>query len=302
MSEPVKHPIVQVALATHNGERYLAQQLHSLRNQRDVTIELIVFDDASKDDTLLILDSYKEKFRKVTLIESAFNLGSTTAYMVLASIASPKHFLAFCDQDDIWEENKLIEQIKLITENGLPTAVGCQRLFINEIGEEIGHISKAPTMPLWQNAIVENSLFGNTILLNPCGVSHLQKHLSFKILNYDHWIYLLFSLSGEVLISNNPLVRYRLHGSNQIGLGKRYSLINTVKALLEHRYQIDQILESKIEWNNSEIADLVRSYQQRYMNGNMLKNISSLKQHPGIRVRHWETIFYKIFSTFVTKV
>ena len=51
-------PLILVALATYNGERYLCEQLESVLAQVDVAIEIIAVDDGSSDGTLAILNDY----------------------------------------------------------------------------------------------------------------------------------------------------------------------------------------------------------------------------------------------------
>ena len=52
---------VAVLLSTYNGEKYLAEQLKSILNQQDVTVNLYVRDDGSTDNTLEILYEFAAK-------------------------------------------------------------------------------------------------------------------------------------------------------------------------------------------------------------------------------------------------
>ncbi|UXY13704.1 glycosyltransferase [Chitiniphilus purpureus] len=54
-------PDVTVAVMSYNNARYIGQTIESVLAQTGVAFELIVFDDQSKDDTLSVLDSYRDR-------------------------------------------------------------------------------------------------------------------------------------------------------------------------------------------------------------------------------------------------
>ncbi len=57
----MKTPLVSIAMATYNGEKYLKEQLDSIYVQTYKNIEVIVTDDCSTDQTVDILKEYQEK-------------------------------------------------------------------------------------------------------------------------------------------------------------------------------------------------------------------------------------------------
>ena len=57
-------PIVAIIMATYNGEKYLSEQLDSILNQSDVIVHLYISDDGSTDNTLNIIQDYKDKYQK----------------------------------------------------------------------------------------------------------------------------------------------------------------------------------------------------------------------------------------------
>ena len=113
--------IVTVIMSTYNGSSYLASQLESLLVQKDVAIRLFVRDDGSSDDTVQILQRYAHRFLSLDIVEGE-NLGATESFHVASQLAleknDPADYYAFCDQDDIWLENKLsiaVNQLSKIT-------------------------------------------------------------------------------------------------------------------------------------------------------------------------------------------
>ena len=68
---------ISIALCTFNGEKYLRDQLDSLFNQTLKPFEIVISDDLSTDDTLNILNEYKDKDRsiRVRILDNQFKRG-----------------------------------------------------------------------------------------------------------------------------------------------------------------------------------------------------------------------------------
>lgn len=97
--------LVSICLATYNGEKYLKEQLDSIINQTHKNLELIVQDDCSSDKTIEILESYKDKI-DITIYKNEQNLGYIKNFESVLKKANG-NFIAMCDQDDIWEKDKI---------------------------------------------------------------------------------------------------------------------------------------------------------------------------------------------------
>ena len=104
-------PSISVVMATYNGERFIYQQLNSLLGQTAQIDELIVSDDGSTDRTLDILEEFSKSapFR-VSITRNGARLGYRENFMQAASLADCD-LIAFCDQDDIWDSQKLSQSI-----------------------------------------------------------------------------------------------------------------------------------------------------------------------------------------------
>jgi hypothetical protein len=96
-----------VALATCNGARFLPAQLESLARQTTLPCELVVFDDASTDETPSLLAAFAERAPfPVRLTQNGERRGYRTTF-VAAAARCAGDLIAFCDQDDVWEPRKL---------------------------------------------------------------------------------------------------------------------------------------------------------------------------------------------------
>ena len=99
-------PLVSVVIATYNGQQFLASQIESIINQTYTNIEVIVLDDKSIDNTVLIVEKYAAQYPNIRLVINEENLGYIKNFekgflLVKGDVIAP------CDQDDIWYSNKI---------------------------------------------------------------------------------------------------------------------------------------------------------------------------------------------------
>ena len=98
---------ISVAMATYNGAIFLEEQLQSIFRQKIWPQELCVTDDGSSDATLSILEDFAAKAPFVTRVfRNPIRLGYGRNFLKAASLCKSE-YVAFCDQDDVWSENKL---------------------------------------------------------------------------------------------------------------------------------------------------------------------------------------------------
>lgn len=98
-------PLVSVAMATFNGEKFLREQLDSIYSQTYKNIEVVVTDDCSSDETKAILEEYKDKYGLRYYLNKE-NLGLTKNFEKAMSLCKGD-LIALADQDDIWLQHKL---------------------------------------------------------------------------------------------------------------------------------------------------------------------------------------------------
>lgn len=209
---------MDVLLATFNGERYLDEQLESLNRQVDVNVRVWANDDGSVDETLKVLHKWQVQ-GLIKSISKTQGIGSTRAFLTLLSEHSGAEYVAFCDQDDIWEPKKLATQVLKI-ENEEAMVVISQRLHIDPNGKCIGKSKRLRRQPSFENAMMENIAFGNTMMLNNMAVKLINGIPEPQVEHYDSWIYLLVSTFGKIVEVPQPLTYYRIHSKNSVGLRK----------------------------------------------------------------------------------
>lgn len=98
-------PLISVVMATYNGEKYIKKQLDSINMLKWPNLELVISDDGSTDNTLKIIKEHHFKI-PVKVVHNKNNHGLIGNFTNAFSYAKGA-FFAMCDQDDIWEPDKL---------------------------------------------------------------------------------------------------------------------------------------------------------------------------------------------------
>jgi glycosyltransferase involved in cell wall biosynthesis len=216
-------PAVTILLCTLNGERFLAEQLASLESQTFKNWKLIASDDGSWDGTKSILVAFQKSCEpgKVEIIDGP-RRGATANFLFQACAENlVSEYYAFCDQDDVWDADKLERAIEALVqiESGVPALYGSRTRLIDEAGNEIGFSPLFHRKPEFRSALVQSIAGGNTMVFNQkareltmfCGAD-------VDVASHDWWLYQVTSAcGGQVRYDAYPSVCYRQHAHNVIG-------------------------------------------------------------------------------------
>jgi glycosyltransferase involved in cell wall biosynthesis len=238
-------PTVGVLLPTYNGSLFLEDQLLSIRSQIGVVVRVYVNDDGSTDTTAQII----EKFISSNLIYKSFSsnrIGSTQAFFKLLLEAKNEKYIAFCDQDDIWDPEKLQKSIEIL-ESENSQMVFTSRKYIDAQGLTIGTSPVIRRSPGFRNALVENIAFGNTQLIGSDAIKLILRLGTVPVKHFDAWVYLIVSAVYKISFLDLPLTKYRIHEENQIGLRNRLDFKGARKGLADYYYQNRILLQSNLE-------------------------------------------------------
>ena len=105
-----------VLMATYNGEKYIEDQILSIRNQKEVICDIYAWDDGSTDKTISIL-----KKNNVKILGSSLRFGKPcyVFFSLVLKIKKKYDYYSFSDQDDIWLVNKMFEGLITIKDKNL---------------------------------------------------------------------------------------------------------------------------------------------------------------------------------------
>jgi rhamnosyltransferase len=207
---------VEVLLALYNGEKYLPEFLESLANQNRVKVHLYVSDDGSSDKSIEIVKRFEHKFVSVKFTNGP-KTGPADNFFHLLSL-STHDYVALADQDDIWLPNHLINSIeRLLPVQQLPSLSYALLEEFNTKGT-IGIFPVIPHPSSVRQILTENPARGCTFVLNGKAVHLINKYKPLNAIMHDWWILLLIFSSGNVVRSQEPEIKYRIHENNTIGM------------------------------------------------------------------------------------
>ena len=106
------NPLVTVIIPNYNYAKYLADCLSSIVEQSYSPVEIILIDDGSTDQSLVVAQNYAERVE----IYSSGHFGVNAARNLGIRNATGK-YIAFCDSDDIWMPTKIERQVKYLENN-----------------------------------------------------------------------------------------------------------------------------------------------------------------------------------------
>jgi len=235
-----REKLVQVLLATYNGERFLLEQLDSLSRQTYGRWRLLVSDDGSSDGTLSVLEAYVSREGRARIVDGGASHGGACAnFLSLLSYADAP-YVAFCDQDDVWLPHKLgtlvdaMGQLERRYPEGKPLAVFTDLAVVDDSlatisPSHMAHVGVDPRRCSLANLLVENKAPGCSMLVNR---ALYQEALRLPeggegVIMHDWWLMLTAAALGAIGYVDRPTALYRQTGGNAVGAranGARASL------------------------------------------------------------------------------
>lgn len=206
---------VQILMSTYNGEKYLEEQIESLLRQTYPHIEILIRDDGSTDDTISILKRYEERCENIRIFLEK-NVGVTRSFFELLA-KSDADYIAFCDQDDIWLEEKVeraVEKLRGIEE---PALYCSNKILIDSEANVILDNHKKMLRPGFGNAVIECICTGCTALMNRKLAENIREHMPGHAILHDWWCYLVACYVGQVVFDEEAYIWYRQHANNVVG-------------------------------------------------------------------------------------
>lgn len=230
---------VSVALCTHQGERYVEQQLRSILAQTHPVDEIVVGDDASTDATLAIVERIASEVDvPIVVVRHDPPLG-VAANFADAIERTTGDVVALSDQDDVWHRDRIGTLLRAL--DGVDLVHSDARLVDGEGRPTGATLLDSLEASAWERERLErgqaldvlvrrNLVTGATVLVRrAAAVAALPVPEGWI---HDEWIAMACALGGGVRLVPETTIDYRQHGANQIGV-RRLSLPQKVRRLLE---------------------------------------------------------------------
>ncbi|NVN94892.1 MAG: glycosyltransferase family 2 protein [Bacteroidetes bacterium] len=201
--------MISVCIPTYNGEKFIFQQLQSILSQLQQDDEVVISDDSSTDNTIHIIKSFND--HRIVL------LGNNKFYSPIFNLENAlKHakgdYIFLSDQDDIWEQNKVITFLNHLKSFELVVS-DCK--IIDKNGNLLKKSLFERTKPTYNffTCLYRNPFLGNAMAFNR---TIMNKALPFpkKIIMHDIWIGLLALKTAKIYFIEEKLSSWRRHEQN----------------------------------------------------------------------------------------
>ena len=223
---------ITVLCACYQGEKWLPEQLDTLAGQDDPCFSVLLQDDGSSDATPSLLREVcgrDPRFRMAA--ENGRHFGAAGNFLSLMRQA-PEGWCALCDQDDLWQPDRLsacrqaMEEAEERWGAGTPLLVHSDCRVLAEDGSELypgffAHQGWDGAATGLNRLLVQNNVTGCTTLLNAPLRRLVAEHGDAeKIFMHDWLIAQTAAAFGHIVFVPRPLVGYRQHGTNAVGASK----------------------------------------------------------------------------------
>jgi glycosyltransferase involved in cell wall biosynthesis len=242
---------IDILISTYNGEEYLGEQLQSIIEQDINDWHIILRDDGSEDNTVLIAEGFASRYpgRMTILSELKQRLGINGSFeYLLRNSSSP--YVAFCDQDDVWFSDKLrllreaVQQVERTKGRQLPVLVHSDLQVVNKnlgiIADSFWMYQKLNPLKMQtlERLLVQNCVTGCATLVNrpliKCALP-----IPEGVIMHDWWFALLAVSVGEISCISAKTVKYRQHEMNDTG-AKEWNMLSVFRAMFRGRKQLHE--------------------------------------------------------------
>lgn len=229
---------ISVAMCTYNGARYLQEQLESIAAQNLLPDELIICDDRSSDGTSGIIQRWASRAPfPVRLFINEVNLGSSGNFEKAIRLCGME-LIVLSDQDDVWHPQRLEWSENMFRRSPSVGAVFSDAELIDEHSGLLGgtlwdsisfdrrerkHFAAGHALEVLLKHYVATGAtmafrreFRDLVLPIPPGHVH------------DSWTSILIASVADIGLMDRPMIRYRCHGSQQIGPGQKLTFTGQI--------------------------------------------------------------------------
>jgi len=229
--------MVDILMATYNGEKYVKNQILSILQQTYDNFRLLIRDDGSCDNTVNIVREISKFDSRICLIEEGAgqSLGPGRNFLGLLAYATSDYAM-FCDQDDIWFEKKL-EILVHFAENHfdplIPSLVYCDAYAYSDIDGviDIESVSRLHAKKLHEFIFFNAGYQGSSMLFSAALISSVNNYKAKYVYMHDDIISLFAHVFGCVYFVNKKLMLYRQHELNVTGNIKN-NFSNRIKKII----------------------------------------------------------------------
>lgn len=284
---------ISIAMTTYNGERHIMQQIDSVRKQSLPPDEVIICDDASRDNTVQILKKYIDRYnlKEWHIIENRDSLGWKENFRKAISLTTGD-IIFFSDQDDIW----FLDKIKCMSEIMMKKNAGClygRGIIIDEKGKEIikrnvslRYSGETRRVPLTDSFYAVGGLGCCMCISRKVAEKYLTLNCTFD--DHDSQCPRIAVLYENLWMYDKPVIKYRIHNNNtsnisqdktfgSSSLEKRIENLEEIMLWLERASKDEEFISNEKIKSHIKNALKVENQRYRYLKINHTLFITLLK-------------------------
>ena len=278
---------IDIIMATMNGRQYLKEQLESLLGQSFTDFRLLVRDDASSDGTAELLNMYAALYPdKIKLVGDGTASGAAKNNFFLLLKETDAEYVMFCDQDDVWEKEKVEKAYHFIRQkekkaghdrpllcHGDPK-VADEKL--NVTGGSMFEMQKLDGRKRkFRDYLVQNNVTGCTMIINR-RLADMCCEMPEGAIMHDWWLALIASAFGRVCFMGSVPMLYRQHPNNTEGVKNlkspfyvmkkmfdRKSAKNALKLTYRQAESFDEVFGDRLAAREKEVLAAFRSLEKK---------------------------------------
>ncbi len=246
----LQNPLVSIIMSTRNDALYIREAISSVRLQTFKKWELIIINDASTDNTDMIIKEYMKVDSRIRYFRNKNRLGTTLNANKGIDIARGE-FIARLDGDDYWTNNeKLHQQIDYLKNNPSCGVVGCFAIAVDSSGNKLFELKYPSKDSFIRKIILKHSPFVHSgVLTRKDILMKIGKYNASHTFSQDYDLYL--NLGTVSKLHNIPkfMVNYRI---NPLGVSRTKYLKQhqeIVKIIKKYRKYYPEFLSGLLLWN-----------------------------------------------------
>lgn len=289
---------VDILMATYNGEKYLSQQLDSILSQTFQDWRLLIRDDRSSDNTMMIVSEYAMRHpNKIMILPQGQHLGPKDSFSALLK-QSQARYTMFSDQDDVWLPTKISRTLAVMLDlekhlgTSFPLLVYSDLVVVDDelltIDQSFFHYIGTRPLYTLKALLLQNTIAGCTVMINQ-SLGDMIPSIPDSAVMHDWWMGLVAAAFGKIVCLPESGILYRQHNNNTAGVKKR----GFTNILTNHRSGAWRYAVTATQRQAAALGDLYGDH----MHGNtrrMILDYANLYKNQFF-VRKWIIMKYRLY-------
>lgn len=298
--------MISVLMTTFNGEKYVAYQMESILRQTRKPDEVIIVDDNSTDQTVLIIKKFiaENKLDNWRIVVNPTNKGWRKNFHDSILLTSGD-IIFFSDQDDVWFKEKVEMQAGLIEKDRRVNIIGSSQIYFTNKPQSEPRILESQYREISLKDKKNRLIIG-------CGGSTMAFRKSFyndvkyyykETMAHDDFLWKVGVIHGGLYMLSCSTIHRRLHGNNASTKKRTYE---SSKIIIGKLIEIAESVYDYLEEKNGELSDyqIKKKSIKRFIDGNKkrLEMISRKKPIYCLRILPYYPWIYNSMKTFLGDV